>query len=278
MTATEQPINIKAAAWTIGVHALLLLLFLLFRYSMPVQMPVEELGMEVNLGTDEDGSGTDQPMNIDAPAAIATPSASTASAAPSDNSQELMESDDPDAPSISTPTNTPAPANTHHTNTVPAHNTQPANTSEKNNTPRQQPKYVYSGGTGGGGNNAASNAPGTSEGNTAGHGDRGVPGGTPGASNYTGSPGNGTGGISHTLTGRDISPKRFEAEFSEGGKVVVKVTVDKTGNIISKSIKSSPSRTLSNLALQKLSQAKFSPNKDAAPQQFGEITIVFKTR
>ena len=60
--------------------------------------------------------------------------------------------------------------------------------------------------------------------------------------------------------------------------MVIKVTVDRDGNIIDKRIKSSPNRTLSNIALQKLSQAKFSPNKDAAPQQFGEITIVFKSR
>ncbi|RYZ27210.1 MAG: TonB family protein, partial [Sphingobacteriales bacterium] len=113
---------------------------------------------------------------------------------------------------------------------------------------------------------------------TTGNGDRGVPGGTPGSSNYTGSPGNGTGGISHTLSGRDISPRQFSAEFTEGGRVVVRVKVDREGSIISKTVKSSPSRKLSDIALQKLAQAKFTRNPDAAPEQIGDITFVFKTR
>lgn len=265
ITAQQQPvINIKAACWTIAVHALLLLFFLLFKYTLPVQAPMEELGMEVNLGTSDDGSGDNQPMNTDAPSAISMIHAGQASATPANDAKEIMHSDDPDAPAI-------APA---QPDTKPMqHNNQNTPT-----TPRQQARFVYSGSNGAGGNNANTNAQGTSEGNTTGNGDRGVPGGTPGATNYTGSPGSGTGGISHTLSGRDITPKKFEAEFNEGGKVVVKVTVDKEGNIVAKSIKSSPSRTLSNIALQKLAQAKFSPNKDAAPQQFGEITIVFRSR
>ena len=137
---------------------------------------------------------------------------------------------------------------------------------------------MYDGANGRGGNSATSNQPGTSEGNTTGDGDRGVPGGTPGASNYTGSPGPGTGGISHTLSGRDITPKRFSAEFNEGGKVVIRIKVDRNGNIISKTVRSSPSSTLTKIALQKLSQAKFSASPNAAPEQFGDITIVFKTR
>lgn len=275
----QQPaINLKAAGWTIAIHALLLLFFLLFKYTLPAQAPIEELGMEVNLGTSDDGSGDDQPMNTDAPAAIGIVNAGNSAATPTNNAKEIMHSDDPDAPAIApvkaatTPVqhNTQTNANTRSTN--PQRNNAPTT------TPRQQPRFVYEGGNGAGGNNANTNAPGTSEGNTTGNGDRGVPGGTPGASNYVGSPGAGTGGISHTLSGREITPKKFEAEFNEGGKVVVKVTVDKAGNIVAKSIKSSPSRTLSNLAMQKLAQAKFSPNKDAAPQQFGEITIVFRSR
>ena len=273
--ATEQRINIKATAWTIGVHILLLLLFVLVSYTVPSAAPVEELGMEVNLGTSEDGSGDDQPMYTDAPASIAVAGSSRATAEERSDTRELMQSDDPDAPAVATNNrNQPNRRNNQERVNNSASSQQP---STGNNT-QQQPRYVYQGATGPGGNNAAVNQPGTSEGNTTGTGDRGVPGGTPGASNYTGSPGNGTGGINHTLSGREISPRQFVAEFNEGGKVVIRVTVDRDGNIINKAIKSSPNRTLSNIALQKLSQAKFSPNKNAAPQQFGEITIVFKSR
>jgi TonB family protein len=279
--AVDQPIRNKAFAWSMGIHALLILLFIFLKYSTPLQQPVEELGLEVNLGTSDEGSGDDQPMDMDDPApAVAVRNARAATSQQS-NDKEIMESDDADAPVIHrTIRNNDTRRNTATNNT----NRTIANTrntpSNTNNTVQQtqRPRYVYSGATGNGGNSAASNQSGTSEGNTTGDGDRGVPGGTPGASNYTGSPGQGSGGISHTLVGRDISPKRFSAEFNEGGKVVIRIKVDRNGNIISKTVKSSPSSTLSKIALQKLSQAKFSASPNAAPEQFGDITIVFKTR
>lgn len=80
----------------------------------------------------------------------------------------------------------------------------------------------------------------------------------------------------HTLSGRNISPSSFNAEFSEGGKVVIHVKVDREGNIISKTVKSSPGSELTKIALQYLSQAKFSAAPDAPPEQSGEITLIFK--
>ena len=105
-----------------------------------------------------------------------------------------------------------------------------------------------------------------------------MPGGTPGAANYSGIPGNGNGGIRHTLSGRQISPDKFEAEFHESGKVVIHVTVDRDGNIVDKRVKSSSNPELTRLALDKLRGAKFSRSEGAEPQQFGDITINFTTR
>lgn len=276
----DQPTRTKALAWTAGIHIILILLFILLKYSVPSAMAVEELGMEVNLGTSDNGSGDDQPMNMEDPAAAAALNNTTASSSQESSEKELMESDDADAPvikrTIPTQNHTRREPSTHNSRqTTPSPNTRTTATTTQQ---APQPRYVYDGATGRGGNSASANQPGTSEGNTTGDGDRGVPGGTPGASNYTGSPGPGTGGISHTLTGRDISPKRFSAEFNEGGKVVIRIKVDRNGNIISKTVKSSPSTALTKIALQKLSQAKFSASPNAAPEQFGEITIVFKTR
>lgn len=276
----DMPIKTKAWTWSIGIHIILLILFLLIKYSTPVVMPVEELGMEVNLGTSDDGSGYDQPMDMDDPASAVGMRNSSAAAMQETNEKEFLESDEPDAPVVRRNVNTvndrrnPAPATSRTTNTTRNTNNSSTNTTQQT----QRPRYVYDGANGRGGNSATSNQPGTSEGNTTGDGDRGVPGGTPGASNYTGSPGPGTGGISHTLSGRDITPKRFSAEFNEGGKVVIRIKVDRNGNIISKTVRSSPSSTLTKIALQKLSQAKFSASPNAAPEQFGDITIVFKTR
>ncbi len=278
MTVFEQRTNIKAAAWTIGVHILLFLLFIWIRYATPVVPPVEELGMEVNLGTSEDGSGTDQPMATDAPAEAAATTTYKAAAQEPGEAKEIMQSDDPDAPAVAPVTATTNTTRNDRRTTPNVRNRNTGNEAAARNSPPQRPRYVYSGSNGPGGNSAGTNQAGTNEGNTTGNGDRGVPGGTPGAANYTGSPGNGTGGISHTVSGRSISPRQFVAEFNEGGRVIIKVTVDRDGNIVSKSVKSSPSAALSRIALQKVSQAKFSSNRDAAPQQFGEITIVFKTR
>jgi TonB family protein len=268
----KNTINTKAATWTIAVHALLLLLFMFVSYSLPASAPVQELGMEVNLGNSDDGSGTNQPMSVEAPS-VAHQAATASGAAAAQNIHEAEETDDAEAPPI------------RHTNTAtgkasvptPVKNNTPSVTEQTKKAPPQAPKYVYKGSTGNGGNNATTNAPGTSEGNTTGPGDRGVPGGTPGAANYTGTPGAGNGGITHTLSGRNISPAQFVAEFRQAGKVVIRVTVDRDGNIVNKSVVSSPAPELTRIALQKLSQAHFSKNPNAEPQQFGYITIVFKT-
>jgi TonB family protein len=138
---------------------------------------------------------------------------------------------------------------------------------------------VYPGSNGKGGNSAAANMPGTSEGNTFGNGDRGVPHGTPGATNYTGSPGSGTGGISYNLSGRTMvafPPK--EAQFRTGGRVVVRVTVARSGSITNTQIKSSTNSELNSIALRKVQQVRFNASETAPEEQFGDITFVFKTR
>ncbi len=259
----KQPaINNKALAWSIGVHALLLLIFFFFTYTLPVDTVTDEGGgLEVNLGTSEDGSGTDQPMSRKDPSEYQATVVYKSVAVKSSIPQNIMRADDGDAPSVN---------NNSKKNGKD-------NASEKGKS-RPAPRYTYQGGKGEGGNSSLQDMSGSSEGNTTGNGDRGVPGGTPGAENYTGIPGNGTGGIGHTLSGRHISPDKFEAEFSESGKVVIHVTVDRNGNIVDKRVKSSSGANLTKIALDKLSSARFSKSTTAEPQQFGDVTFVFKTR
>ena len=265
----EQPIvNNKALAWTIGVHALLFLLFFFLRYTITNPPPVvtDGGGLEVNLGTSDNGSGHDQPMSMKAPAPYQATVVFKA-AATNNNSlpKEIVQSTQADAPEVD---------NTRHKKTIaPSVETKPTP-----KPPQEKPKYTYAGATGPGGNSAAQNMPGKGEGITHGPGDQGVPGGTPGATNYSGIPGNGTGGIGHTLSGRTISPDKFEAEFHEGGKVVIHVTVDRNGSIVNKFVKSSSNPQLTKLALDKLNNAHFSKSDGPEPQQFGDVTIIFKTR
>ena len=263
---------------TAAVHLVLLLLLLIWRFSVPnptVQLP--ELGMEVNLGTSANGSGIDQPLDIEDPAAEAAEAAQAEAAEEATQQAELERSNEADAPTVPDVSRNRArrPSN----NPVSRRSGNRASTSSTPVTQPQRPRYVYPGSTGNGGNRANANAPGTGEGNTTGPGDRGVPGGTPGASNYEGSPGTGTGGISHSISGRNIIsfPPR-DARFREGGRVVVRVTVDRDGIIVNKQIRSSSNSELSPIALRKLQQVRFNKSASAPEEQFGDIIFVFKSR
>jgi outer membrane biosynthesis protein TonB len=274
-TVTPKSTQAKALAWTLGIHALLLLLFFLVRYSVPQSQPQqEELGMEVNLGTDADGSGDDQPESPGDPAPSVVAAAGGGSVQSSDDA-DLERTDDADAAEIPTPTRKPAvQARPTRQETKSAPNNTTAATA--NNTTPRRARYVYQGSTGPGGNGAQSERNGTSEGNTTGPGDRGVPGGTPGATNYEGSPGNGTGGIGHTLTGRRIIAPRLEGSFRNGGTVRVRVTVNRDGAIVNSTVVSGTGELLA-LAREKLRLIRFSAAPDGPVEQIGTLTFVFKT-
>ncbi len=272
----EKTIDGRAVAWTIGAHALLLLLFFFITYNVPEMESPEEMGMEVNLGTALDGYGTNQPLSVGAPAPDEATTTSMSATSQTDLPADIVESDDPEAPAVNTTetkkTNTTA--NTTNTNRT-GRNDRPANNNTK---PTQKARYVYGGATGTGGNGANADAEGGSEGNTTGNSDRGVPGGTPGAANYEGTPGSGN-GISHDISGRSIiafPPK--DAEFKEGGQVTVRITVNRQGIITDRRIVSSSNSQLRDIALKKVSSIRFNKSDSAHEEQFGNITFVFKTR
>jgi len=264
ITIPVQPtaLDKKALMWSIGVHLLLLLLFFLLHYNVPQPQPIAEGGLEVNLGNSETGSGTDQPMSRKDPAEYQASVVYKARSAAAKTvvTDKVYKADNADATALAEKNKKPVIGDSGLAAIKPA-----------------QPKYMYPGAKGAGGNSAADDKKGTSEGIAGGVGDQGVPGGTPGAANYTGTPGSG-GGITHTLTGRKITPNKFVAEFSEGGKVVIRVTVDRDGRIVGKTVKSATSAQLAKIALEKLADAKFSKSTGTEPQQFGDVTFEFKTK
>ena len=283
MTTAERPINIKASAWTIGVHVALLLLLLFVTYSTPtITEPTPEMGMEVNLGTSDNGIGDDQPMSVDEPAPAKASVSYKLAAHETNEPKDLLKTEDPNAPAVAPVTNSATPKHVIEKETKKSTTKKQELRSEnvaKANTVPPRPRYVYSGATGRGGNSATTNRAGTSEGNTFGNGDRGVPSGTPGAANYTGTPGKGTGGISHNISGRSIVAfPPPEADFREGGKVVIRVTVSKTGAIVNIQIVSASNAELRAIALRKVDKIRFNKSDDAPEEQFGNITFVFKTR
>lgn len=275
-SSSEAMVQPRPLLITIGIHALLLLVFLLWHFSLPAKQPAPpELGMEVNLGTSDQGSGFDQPMDVEDPAASATAARRAAQSAPS--SADVERSDDEEAPSVAAAAAS-SRGNAAQPNTSRSRSNSSSNADARTTQP-QRPRYVYPGSNGRGGNSAAANYPGSSEGNTSGPGDRGVPRGTPGAINYEGSPGNGTGGVSYALSGRTMVafPPR-EAQFRNGGRVVVRITVARDGSITNRQIKSSTNSELNAIALRKAQQARFNADSHAPEEQFGEITFLFKTR
>ncbi|MBS1630012.1 MAG: TonB family protein [Bacteroidetes bacterium] len=277
-SAHETIVQPRPLLITLGIHALLLLLLLLWHFNLPAQQPASvEMGMEVNLGTSDQGSGDDQPMDVEDPASSAMAAHRAAEASPS--SADVERSDDENAASISAAaTNSRGNASQPTTSQSRSHSQAPSNANARS-TQAQRPRYVYPGSSGRGGNSAAANMPGSNEGNTTGPDDRGVPRGTPGADNYVGSPGNGTGGVSYSLSGRTmIAFPTKEARFRHGGRVVVRVTVARDGSITNRQIKSSTNSDLNAIALHKAQEARFNADSQAPDEQFGEIIFVFTTR
>lgn len=277
----EQQKNTKALVWTVAVHALLLILFLMLKYTMPPAEVPQDMGLEVNLGTSENGFGTDQPEDPEDPAAANAAVAVNASSSSDADDREVHTNDDePDVPAVhfnrpqpnrkpTTKPPTPAPVRKPS-----ASNT---NTTARTNTPAQSPRYVYPGATGKGGNSGQNNRPGGNEGIGQGNGDMGVPGGTPGASNYSGVPGGGGTSIGHSISGRNIvSRPDPKAEFREGGKVIIRVTVNRDGVITDSRIVSAANATIRALASKKLQSVRFNKSPTAPAEQFGNITFDFK--
>lgn len=271
----EQKKNIEALSITIGVHLLLILVFIFYKYEMPKQQPVTELGIEVNLGTTEDGFGMEQPEYRDDPAAArARLAAATATNAGATLTQEVYRTDDPDAISV------PGPTRSRNARQQAARPSRAAGTqqsgSDGDTRPAQSPRYVYSGASGTGGNSASRNQAGGSEGIGQGEGDMGVPGGTPGAANYTGTPG--FGGISYRLNNRTLVNRPDPAaRFREGGKVVFNITVNKEGVITRFTVASASNSTIKAIAEQKIRAVKFNKDANARPEEFGTLTFNFRT-
>lgn len=239
----------------------------------------DEMGMEVNIGTSADGFGDAQPLELGDPAALDV--ASFTAPAGMNIPQAGFEADG-DEVVHSTPVSSPNRDRRQDTRQhQPVTKPNPAANTRSNATQsrQQQPKHVFAGFSGPGGNKASQQADGGSEGNTQGAGDRGVPGGTPGAANYEGIPGRGGTGISWRVGDRRVVdfPGR-EAEFREGGKVVMRVTVNQEGAIIRSTVKSSSSAALTAIAQQKLQKVRFNKNHNAPPEQFGEVVFDFKAR
>ena len=241
---------------TAVVLALIVVICLAFGYDPP-DPPIPEEGVEVNLGNSDNGLG-DNPM----------PTASEASSAPRPVSATEHVS------TQRTEATTPIPTS-EKPSTAKTDNTTPTTTKpEPPKEPEINTKALFNGSR-----STNKNKQGGSEGKTYGSGNQGKEGGDPNSNRYDGTPGKG--GTGFSLAGRSaraLPPPNTNT--NKEGKVVVKIWVDRAGNVTQVSAPEKGStltdQAIVNQAKSAAMKAKFSPKDDAPEVQTGTITYVFR--
>lgn len=250
---------------TLAVHGLVLLALIFFIIRVtPPDPPLPE-GMEIDFGMSVEGSGTDN---------MAIPTGPVVSQNPSEQVTPVKPQ------TVSTPQEM-ATSEVGEEVAQPKQNKKPVTETAK---PVEQPKkpVINQGAllpgktsTGGQGNSNMPGNQGRLDGVDGG-------GGQGGKGNNPYSIGDGTGtGIKISLSGRTAQslPKpRYNEQ--EDGTVVVKITVDRNGNVVNATTdgvrgSTTTNKTLHAEAISAAKRAKFNLKADAPPEQIGYITYTF---
>ncbi len=238
-----------AIVGTITVHALVVLLLFLMAFRTPLPLPGEE-GVEVDLGMMDQGMGNIQPEKP------AIPMAAQPQQEQSKKEEDIVTQNDEEAPAIEKP------------KTVkPKQEAKPAEQPK----PTVNQKALFKG----------SNNPqaGGSEGITGQPGDQGKPNGLAGIKKYDGNGGKGN-GTGYDLGGRGAkSLHRPDDDFSEEGKIVVDIWVNRSGQVVRAEVATKGTEIFNNTMRQKAIQAAkrstFAADPDAPEEQHGTITYTF---
>ena len=283
MSSEKSDNRIAAIVGTLMFHGLLLLLFLfiVFKTPLPPFPDAGSPGIEVNFGTSDDGMGAVQPREV---ASIKNSQAPTLTEEIKTKINNLAE---PAEDAVVTQETEDAPEVTKQKPKV-EQVTKPVETPVKPIEPEKPKANVASLYTK---KNKADGGTSGSEGETGKPGDQGSPDGsmdskyhgpggghgdTPGA---TGPGGDGT-GISYSLGGRK-SQKIPLPEYTQQveGRVVVEISVDKSGNVFSAKPGVKGSTTTNSYLLERAKQAalkaKFNAKPDAPDEQRGTIVYNF---
>lgn len=250
--------KIRGVLGTVVVHAAIIVLLLILGFTTPLPLPGEE-GVEVNLGKDMEGAGFIQP---EMPSVVekTTPPPPQAQA---EKEEEIVTQDIEEAPPVET------------TKEVIKKEKTVEEVVEKEPVkvePQVNPAALYKG-------KSDESSKVTSEGITGKEGDQGKPTGSIDSKKYLGQGGFGD-GPSFSLAGRKPnylpSPSK---SFSENGTVVVQITVNKYGKVVTAIAIDKGSNT-TDTSLRKLAEAAalkavFNANPDAAEMQRGTITYHF---
>ncbi|ATL48483.1 hypothetical protein COR50_15685 [Chitinophaga caeni] len=284
----------KALSITIVIHALLLITFIAVSFKIPPPPPNMDLGMEVNLGTSDDGMGEMQPLNPNPPAAAEEVAAAPPVATPAKAdapTESLATSDEEDAPVIHQPekkTNVPKKFDKTLDKKEDKAKAKPTEKKEVPAPKKVEPKakglYTYKGGnsSGNSGNGAEGSNNSTGEGVTGKPGDQGKANGDPNAKGYEGNGGLGGGKSDFRLSGRKLlkAPSNVY-NGPETGYVALNIKVDRNGNVVSAVPILSGTTITSQAAIEEARKSALQVKYDASPsapaEQFGTVKVYFKT-
>lgn len=247
---------------TIVIHNIIVLL-LIFTFITLSKPAPSEGGILINFGDVESAGGLKEPElnNQQAMAAASNP------AQPAETEEGILTQDFEEAPAVK------KPVTTKKKETKPAPKPVQTVKTPEPKTPTVNTKALYSK------KGQSTTEAGSSEGIYKGSGNMGDPTGTPESDNY--SKGLGGSGIVSNLNGRNpVHLQKPEFNILKEGIVVVEISVDKTGKVISATAGGKGSTIVDNTLYAAAKKAalssKFNIKNDAPERQVGTITYHFK--
>jgi len=251
---------------TILFHGLLVGLFLFFGFSTPLPLPPEK-GIMVNFGNMETGAGNTEPIQSNFSREETSPPPETVKES---GKESLMTQDFEEAPSL------PA-RETQKKETKKSTLEKPIREEQGEQKPVEKPREVNKKALFPARNNTGNTG---GEGETGKAGNQGNPFGSVNSPNHAQGNSRGNDGISFSLAGRNpLSLPKPAYNYQVEGKVVVEVTVDRTGNVVSANPGVRGSTTLNEYLLSAAKKAalkaKFDTKSNAPAIQKGTITYHF---
>ena len=222
----------------------------------PPDPPIEEEGVEVNLGNSDFGSGNNPIPNVSENNSPNYSRPATSNEVATQNTEESMAMN-----ASTTPGNTVTQED--EVKDVPEIPKKP----EINKNALFKKKRTET------------NTNGGSQGITSGNGNQGKVGGDPNSNRYDGNPGKG--GAGWSLEGRNVRALPTpEYNSNQQGRIVVKIWVDRSGNVIKAEAPAKGSTIVSGVmvkqAMTAAKRAKFSASSNAIEAQIGYITYEFR--
>lgn len=254
-----------AAAVTILITAVTVVILILVKH-FPPDPPIPERGVEVALGNTDFGMG-DNLMPAQSENTTAAPQPAPATSQESVATQSTEET-------VSIPKKTEKTKPTEKTTTTPTETKQP----EKPKEPEINKNALFPGSRNSS-SNAGSNSNSGSSGNTYGSGNMGKPNGNPNSTNYNG---NGGGGDSYYLAGRNVVNKSRPSENrSIEGWIEVVIMVNREGKVVEANVDKQSSSAVNSLKAEAVAAAKrttFKPDPSAPEVQKGRIRYNYINR